>query len=132
MAVLWTFRCYVSTTGKDEIRDWHDRQSEEVQGRFLSRLRMLAQLPFQEWNENLYKNLHGPCAGLSEIRFKADRVQQRPLGYRNGEREFTFLFCATEKGGKFVPPSACPTALARKEDVVTRRCNTNALWLALE
>ncbi len=132
MAVLWTFRCYCSPDGTDEIRSWHDGQSKKVRAKFLSRLRILARLPVEEWNENYYKKLHGICAGLGEIRFFADNVQHRPLGYRSGEKEFTILFCATEKGGKFVPLSACEKALARKSELQELKGKTNVLWLVLE
>ncbi len=132
MPVLWRFRCYLSENGHDVVREWHDRQSTQVKARFLSRLRILSNLPLEEWNDNLYKNLKGDCDGLSEIRFKAGRVQRRPLGFHSGKHEFTILFCATEKGGRFVPKSACQTALGRKAEVLESRSRTNALWLALE
>jgi hypothetical protein len=74
----------------------------------------------------------GPCAGLAEIRFKADNVQQRPLGFHSGSQEFTILFWATEKGGKFVPLSACETALRRKAEVLGNKDRADDLWLALE
>jgi len=48
MALLWTIRCYVSVQGVDEIRSWYGRQSPKVQGKFLSRLRTLAQLELKE------------------------------------------------------------------------------------
>ena len=132
MPILWSFRCYRSADGTDEIRAWYDAGSRQLQGRFLSRMRILAQLPRAEWNENLYKNLHGPCRGLGEIKFSADKVEQRPLGFRSGGTEFTILFCAKEKGGKFVPLSACERAIARRDEVFIDRSRTNALWLVLE
>lgn len=132
MAVLWTFRCYRSPDGTDEIKSWYDGESRKVQAKFFSRLRSLARLPVEEWNENFYKKLRGDCAGLGEIKFFADNVQHRPLGYRSGKNEFTILFCATEKGGKFVPLSACARALARKSELQELRGRTNALWLVLE
>ena len=132
MPVRWAFRCYVSPDGTEEIREWFDGQSTKVQAKFLSRLKILAQLPFEEWHGTLYKSLHGECAGLGEIRFKADGVQQRPLGFRSGEWQFTILFCAQEKGDKFVPLSACEKAHARKADVENGRSRTHAFWLALE
>jgi hypothetical protein len=93
---------------------------------------MLAHLPVDEWKEPLFKSLVGDCDGLSEIRFKADKVQQRPLCFRSGEREHTIVFWATEKGDKWVPRSACATAKQRKAEVLNNRSLTNALWLALE
>jgi hypothetical protein len=119
-------------SGTDEIRTWYDHSSKQTKARFFSRIKILAQLPLREWNENFYKSLHGPCAGLSEFRFKSDNTQQRPLGFHSGENEFTILYCAIEKGGKFVPLSACEKALARKAVVQNERNRTNALWLPLE
>jgi hypothetical protein len=134
MAVRWEFRCFVSADGTDEIHDWFRQQSKQVRARFQSRLSMLAKLPFAEWNDTLHKALHGDCKGLNEIRFKGDRVQQRPLGFRSGEFEFTILFCAKEKSNKFVPANACEKALERKREVTEDKdgSRTNALWLALE
>ena len=132
MPVLWTFWCYLSTDGEDVIRAAYEQENRKVQAKFLSRLKGLAGLPFEEWNDNLHKALHGECAGVSEVRFFADNVQQRPLGFRSGDSEFTLLIWAKEKGGKFVPRSACATALARKTEVLESRERTVALWLALE
>lgn len=132
MTVLWTFRCYRSPDGTDEIRSWYDGGSKQLRARFLSRMRTLAQLTRNEWHENLYKTLHGECRGLGEIRFSADKVEQRPLGFRSGGAEFTILFCAKEKEGKFVPLSACEKAIARRKEVLIDRSRTNALWLVLE
>ncbi len=132
MPILWSFRCYRSADGTDEIRAWYDAGSRQLQGRFLSRMRILSQLPRAEWNENLYKNLRGPCSGLGEIRFSADKVEQRLLGFRSGDAEFTILFCAKEKGEKFVPLSACEKAITRRDEVLENRSRTNALWLVLE
>lgn len=132
MPVLWSFRCYVAPDGTNKIREWYDGSRKEVKAKFLSRLKMLSHLPVEEWNDPLYKVLHGECAGLGEIRFKADRVQQRPLGFRSGNREYTILFCAIEKGDAFVPRSACKTALIRKKEAKRDRSRTDAIWLALE
>ena len=132
MTILWNFRCYRSADGTDEIRTWYDGGSKQLRARFLSRMRILAQLARDEWHEVLYKDLHGACDELGEIRFKADKVQQRPLGFHSGDAEFTILFCATEKGGRFVPLSACEKAIARRDEVLNDRSLTNALWLVLE
>lgn len=132
MTILWSFRCYRSADGTDEVRAWYDGGSKQLRARFLSRMRTLAQLARNEWHENLYKTLHGECSGLGEIRFIADKVQQRPLGFHSGDAEFTILFCAKEKGGKFVPLRACEKAIARRDEVLKNRSRTNALWLVLE
>ena len=132
MTILWSFRCYRSANGTDEVRAWYDGGSKQLRARFLSRMKTLAQIERNEWHKNWYKDLHGACSGLGEIRFFADNVQQRPLGFHSGDAEFTILFCAKEKGEKFVPLSACEKAIARKDEVLKNRSRTNALWLVLE
>ena len=130
--LLWSFRCYRSADGTDEVKAWFDGGSKQLRSRFISRMKTLAQLPRNEWHDNLFKTLHGECDGLGEIRFEADKVQQRPLGFHSGNAEFTILFCAKEKGGRFVPLSACKKAITRRDEVLKNRSQTNALWLALQ
>jgi hypothetical protein len=123
----------VSPNGVDEIRAAYDREQRQARKKFESKLVTLSQLPFAQWNNGiLYKELHGPAKGLGEIRFKADGVQQRPLGFRSGEYEFTLLFWAHEKGNKWVPLDACERALARIDSLNTGVGRTHALWFALE
>jgi hypothetical protein len=92
----------------------------------------LAQCERADWREPLFKSLHGECSGLGEIRFKGDDVQQRPLGFVSGPREFTLFFWATEKNGRFVPKGACAIARAWKNAVIADRSLSDALWVALE
>jgi hypothetical protein len=132
MPTIWSFRYYVGRGDRDELREKVDGASAQLRARLTSRLRILATLPFGEWNENLYKPLHGECAGLAELRFKADNVQQRPLGFRSGNQEFTILFWAIEKGWKFAPANACQRALERKTEALADRSVTNAIWFALD
>lgn len=124
----------MSVAGVDEIRASYDAEQRQAKTKFQSKLQLLAQKPYEEWciGGILAKDLHGPCAGLREIRFKADGVQQRPLGFRSGASEFTLVFWAHEKGGKWVEKKACEIAQARKLDVQQSRNGTNDLWLALE
>lgn len=53
------------------------------------------------------------CTGLVEFRFDCGNVEYRPLGFYSGDREFTFLVFAEERGGAFVPPDACQIAKER-------------------
>jgi hypothetical protein len=134
LPILNRFSYYAEagTPDRGDVRRAYEDGSDEFKGRFLSRLRILAQLPRREWHEGYFKKLAGECEGLWEIRFKADRVQQRPLGFHISDTEFVILFWATEKGNKFVPASACATALTRKAEVLADRRRAHALWLALE
>ena len=114
------------------MKDSYDAGSKKLRPKFLSRVTTLAQLEFLEWREPPFKTLHGEGVGLGEIRFKADGVEQRPLGFRSGPREFTIVFWAIEKGNKFVPRDACRRALLRKREILADRNRSDALWLALQ
>jgi hypothetical protein len=116
---LWTFRTYVSPQGDVEVTIWYAAQTPTIQAAFDQRLRNLWQMTPQEWREPYTKTLEGPCEGLVEIRFKADRSQQRPLGfYGPGRMEFTIVLIAREIGDRFEPKNACEIAQARKANVI--------------
>lgn len=132
MAVRWHIRCYVSPSGAEEIRLWYEGQSRQVQDKFYSRLRTLAQLDWHDWRLPLFRALHGECLPLGELRFKVRGVQYRPLGYRGSGNTFTLVFCAMEKSNKFVPRTACADGLARKALIDNGRAITRPFWLPLE
>lgn len=69
MAAPWTFCCYVSARGIDEIREAFNGQPRQVQAKFVSRLRVLSGLNRGEWTRPLVGVLYGQCEGLWEIRF---------------------------------------------------------------
>ncbi|HMM92630.1 hypothetical protein [Bradyrhizobium sp.] len=115
-----------------DVRDVYENGSPRLKARTLSRLKILAGLPRTQWHEGYFKKLTGPCEGLWEIRFEADNVQQRPLGFHVTETEFVILYWAREKGGKFVPKTACEIALKRKAALLKNGNLKHALWLALE
>jgi hypothetical protein len=132
LPIQWRFRYYRSEGRSGDVRVSHDAGSNKFQAIFRSRLRYLSQLEQNEWREPTIKTLHGECRGLSEIRFKGDGVEQRPLGFVSGRYEFTLLFWATEKNNRFVPKSACATAIGWKTPVIADRSLADALWFALE
>lgn len=132
MPVVWTFRHYVEEDGTSDVKKTYDDGSNQLRARFLSKIVILSSLPMAEWHETYWKPLQGNCSGLEELRFKADNVQQRPLGFRSGPNEFTILFWATKKSGdKFIPKSACKIALERKEIALRDRTRTHDIWLEL-
>ncbi|WP_407119031.1 hypothetical protein [Bradyrhizobium sp. LMG 9283] len=115
-----------------DVRRAYEDGSPKLKAIALSRLRILATLPRREWHEGYFKKLSGNCDGLWEIRFLAENVQQRPLGFHITETEFVILLWAREKGGKFVPKAACEIALRRKAELLQDRKLKHDLWLALE
>lgn len=58
-------------------------------------------------------------------------VQHRPLGFFMEQNVFVICIWAVEKDGKFVPKSACQTALARKAEILADRTRCHDCWLAL-
>jgi hypothetical protein len=117
--VTWTFRTFVSGRGEEEVSGWYDAQSPKVQAAFDQRIRTLAQMRLQEWRDPYTKKLKGDGSGLIEIRFFADNVQHRPLGFFGpGRGEFTILICAIEQGDDFVPHDAIAIAQRRKREVL--------------
>ena len=117
---------------KSDVRETYENGTPRLKARTLSRLKILASLPRAQWHEVYFKKLAGSCEGLWEIRFEADHVQQRPLGFHIAEDEFVMLFWAREKGDKFVPKKACEIALRRKAAILTNGNLKHALWIALE
>lgn len=132
MSAIWTFRCYLSARGDDEIRAWYCGQSPKAQGKFLSRLRTLSQLRSHEWGLPYFRWLHGECEGLGETRFEVAKAQHRPLGYGDPGMSFTLVLCAREVNGRFVPKNACATGLARKATIKNDEDRSHACWLVLE
>jgi hypothetical protein len=116
MPQMWTIRAWRSATNSFVAEK--EAQTADVQAAFDQRLRFLSQSPPNLWRVPQTKQLDGEGDGLVEIRFKADGVQQRPLGfYGPGRMEFTLLSWATEKGDKFVPKDALKIAQERKKQI---------------
>jgi hypothetical protein len=132
MARIWTFRCYRSERGVDEIKTWYDGQTPNVRGKFLSRVKTLSQLQPHEWSMPYFRWLHGEGEGIGEIRFEVMKVQHRPLGFQERGMVFTLVICAREVSDRFVPRNACATALTRKAAIENNEERSHAFWLVLE
>ena len=117
MPAIWTFRHYVTSGGRDEeIRQWFDACSKKSKTKISVRLKYLSQNPRHLWPSGYFSSLSGPCAPLGEVKLLLDKVQHRPLTYFEGSM-LTFVICAIEKGGKFVPKNACDTGKSRKAEI---------------
>jgi hypothetical protein len=121
---------HMSENGVDEIRTWYEARSKRLQQKFLDRLLALSGLPAEEWRLPLFRWLRGNGQGLGEIRFKAEGVQQRPLGFRGPEPDvFTLLYLAREKNDQFVPKIAIGTAQDLRKRVESDKERSNDCWL---
>lgn len=65
-----------------------------------------------------------------EIRFQADKVQQRPIGYFGPKsNEFTILLWATEKGNRLLPVGWFDVAERRRLQIENGECDAPILVL---
>jgi len=113
-----TIKDYVSASGENEVLAWLNDLPKQAKAKINAMIRRLEVL--EDLKMPQVKPLHGPCSGLIELRIKgADNIQYRPLCCHGpGDKEVTILAGAIEKGGKFVPRSACSTAQVRMAEIV--------------
>lgn len=119
----WQFRCYLVGQDLDVLDEWRNANAADdaLIAKLDTRLRFLRQQPRDRWVRPNFDTLGNDCSGLGEVRFEYKNVQYRPLGFASGKMEFTFVFVAIEKGGKFVPKNTCKVAQERKAEVEADR-----------
>lgn len=124
MSLRWTFRSYIDDRGIDVISDWYERATKQARSKFRSKLNILGNLDRAEWRRPLFDTLSDECAGLSEIRFEANNVPWRPLGFFQGD-VFILVICASKDGNRWIPGNACEIGLRRKEQILDdpQRCH---------
>jgi hypothetical protein len=117
--VKWAFGSFVERDGASTVHQWYDSQIPDVRAAFDMSLRYLRDQPPANWVRPYVGTLKRECLGLVEIRFTANKVRHRPVGFFGPERMmFTILSFAIEKDRKFVPPTVCETALRKKSEVI--------------
>ena|ERR1700736_6838695 len=131
-----SFRSYEDRNGTDVIREWFDARATTKQARakFRNRLRNLARLERSEWRRPLYDILGEECTGLSEIRFDANNVPWRPLGFflvDGGNDIFTLVICASKDEHGWRPRNACPLGLRRKAEILADPARAHDLPIPL-
>jgi hypothetical protein len=121
----WVFFDYIDD-GKNPIQEWL-RDKRQVPAKARAKIqRILLQLAGTAlWTRPLASNLDG-FPGIVEIRIRWMNTQYRLLGYRGpGERQFTLLFPALEKGDQFVPLNAPQIAQNRMTVIESDRKRIN-------
>lgn len=112
---LWTFKCFLSQSGRDLIDDWYAELPHKAQAKLDNLIEHFRDNPHHKWGSNYLKPLVGYEA-IFEVRFQMVNVLYRPLGYFGPQRaDFTFLVGAREQGDDFVPRGAPDTASERRE-----------------
>lgn len=121
------FRSFVSERRESTVHSWYQGQTPKARAVFDTTLKYLRDR--LKWDMPYARVLEGECDGLIEIRFKAEKVQHRPLGFYGPLiLEFTIVFFATERDGEFNPPNSCATALGRKTIVYGNREERSCEW----
>ena len=115
---MWTFHSYV-IGATDVVSEWYALYSAAIhlplRAKLDVRMNYLRDQPV--WPDPLYHPLAGQ-EGLGAVRFKVKNVQYRPMGFFGpGNRTFTFVYFATEKGDKYLPKNCFEEAKARMKHV---------------
>ena len=76
----WKFKVYVSPTDSNALQKTIDTQDDAVTQYFKARVRYLSNTGKRDWKEPAAKKLQG-VTDIYEIKFKANKVQYRPLGF---------------------------------------------------
>ena len=114
---LWIFMEFVTSGDRGVITEWYDGLDIEAQEDFHARLERLANLQRHLWKRPLYASIKD---GIGEIIFKANRIQYRPLGWFGPQQgQFTLLFPAEERNGRFVPDDAVKHATQRRTIILS-------------
>lgn len=122
---LWHLYDHTSATGRREARLHYDRSSDEVKAAFDVHWELLEVRARALWTRPAAAKLDPEKKGgfreFFEFRFKADKTQQRPIGFFGPDRSrFTLLIWATEKGSQFVPPGTIDTCGTRRAGVLEK------------
>lgn len=105
-------------TGAGIATEALSKLGDEGQANFDDRVIYLRDQPPPMWRDPYAKRLSAEndpqCKDIYEIRFKAQRVQQRPLGYFGPEPDiFTIVLWVTHKGKQWIPREYCRIARER-------------------
>jgi hypothetical protein len=122
----WNFRVYVHSSGRCDVQATFDCGTDELRANTEVALGYLKSQPKQDWRRPKAGKLskQGNFRDFYEIRFKAERVQQRPIGYFGpGAADFTILIWATEQGNALRPKTWYDTAMRCMTEIQEGKAN---------
>ena len=109
---------FVAGSGRGVMSEWYEYLPLEAQRTFEDRLNYLANSPMSSWVRPMYAPAK-KGSGLGKIRFKADRIEYRPLGFFGpGGQQFTLLIGAQERDRKLIPRDAVKQAMRRRDLII--------------
>lgn len=125
-------KCYESSRGKNEVQETYDSGTDALKAGLEVALAYLKVRNRQNWQRPHAAKM-SKCEEFRdffEIRFKANNLQQRPIGYFGpGENDFTILIWATEKGNKLIPEEWCKKANRFRNEIINGTAQAISLKL---
>lgn len=127
--MAWTWKSYVLPNDELLVKEWYEEVGAFVWQDFKTLLKYLDGQPPANWVRPYTGKLHEDCKGLVELRFDFGNVEYRPIGYYSGKMEFTIVFFATERDGKFDPPTSCEIAQRRRDEIENDKEKARGFWV---
>ena len=119
-----TFKIFGSENEDSDVDRWRDGLPPAARARMDQ---IICYMEIQrDWTKTSYFRPLTAYKGICEIRFIVQNIQYRPLGcYGPGEKEFTILVGAEEKGDRFNPKSAPQLAVKRRKVILENKGYTH-------
>lgn len=122
--LLWTFRTYVSFSGRNDVQETIDSYDPYGRQAFSRAVAHLAIKPKTEWEEPQAKKIKGHDP-LFEIRYKANNRNERPLGYFESDgKTFVIVLICYHKGRVYEPHEAFESAVKRIKNIKNGEAST--------
>jgi hypothetical protein len=112
---VWGFEQFRSASGRDTISDWRKRLAPARRAVFDVFMDRIAKMT--KWPVGICDPIRGH-AGLWELRWTAEKVEHRILGYYGGPHLFVMLLGCTHKGRVYDPPEAFQTIKDRRRKIL--------------
>ena len=129
---MWNIKCYESQSGRNDVQSTYDSGTADLKAGLETALDYLKVRDRQEWRRP-HAHKMTKCnefRDFFEIRFCANNLQQRPIGYFGpGENDFTILIWATEKGNRLNPENWCEKANRRRKEIIEKIASAKFLKL---
>lgn len=119
---MWKIKAYCTLRGVCSVQEQISTGSAALRANYVTAVEYLENQDKQGWRRPHAAKLSKQKGfrDFYEIRFKADNVQQRPIGYFGPNADdFTILLWATEKGNSLKPTSWFRTAQRLMDEIKT-------------
>jgi hypothetical protein len=121
------YKAYRTNHGRCDVQQTYDSSSFVLRAATDVALDYLAQQSRDSWRRPAAAKLSKGKGfrDYFEIRFYAENIQQRPIGYfYPNDTEFVILLWATEKGGKLYPESWRDVCDRRRNEIESSSAGT--------